>query len=71
MDESQALNKISLTEIKRTLGTPSSVKTNDGDDIMIYKLGNYELKFVGPHNVQRLDYISVYSPKAAASMSNL
>jgi len=68
MDESQAFNKISFTEIKRTLGTPSSVKTNGGDDILMYRLGNYELKFVGPHKTQRLDHISVYSPRAVAPM---
>ncbi|MDR9857413.1 M56 family metallopeptidase [Paenibacillus sp. VCA1] len=68
MDESQAFNGISFAEIKRTLGKPSSIKTNSGDDILMYKLGEYELKFVGPHKTQRLDHISVYSPRAAAPM---
>lgn len=69
-DENQAFNNISFTEIKRTLGNPNSVKTNSGDDILIYKLGDYELKLVGPHKTQRLDHISIYSPKAAASMAS-
>lgn len=68
MDESQAFDQISFAEIKRTLGKPSSVKTSGGDDILVYKLGDYELKFVGPHKTQRLDHISVYSPRAAAPM---
>ncbi|GIP27677.1 hypothetical protein J23TS9_28070 [Paenibacillus sp. J23TS9] len=68
MDENQAFNQISFAEIKKTLGKPSSIKTNNTDDILTYKLGEYELKFVGPHKTQRLDHISVYSPKAAAPM---
>ncbi|GIO68855.1 M56 family metallopeptidase [Paenibacillus cookii] len=68
MDESQALNQIAFSEIKRTLGKPSAIKTSGSDDILVYKLGDYELKFVGPHQTQRLDHISVYSPRAAAPM---
>jgi len=64
-DKSQAFNQISFAEIKKTLGQPSSVKTSGSDDILIYKIGNYELKFVGPHKTQRLDHISVYSQRGA------
>jgi len=66
-DKSQAFNQINFVEIKKSLGRPSSVKINSGDDILIYNLGDYELKFVGPHKTQRLDHISVYSQRGAKS----
>ncbi|MCM2996766.1 DUF4309 domain-containing protein [Paenibacillus cellulositrophicus] len=66
-DESTDLSKISFQEIEDTLGKPSSVKTSGSDDVLTYKEGDYELKFVGPHATKRLDHISVYSPKAARS----
>lgn len=66
-DKSQAFNQINFSEIKKSLGKPSSVKTNSGDDILIYNLGDYELKFVGPHKTQRLDHISVYTQRGAKS----
>ncbi|OZB96746.1 M56 family metallopeptidase [Paenibacillus sp. XY044] len=67
IDESTDLSKISFQEIENTLGKPSSVKTSGTDDVLTYKEGDYELKFVGPHASKRLDHISVYSPKAARS----
>ncbi|KAF9137606.1 hypothetical protein BGX30_010089 [Mortierella sp. GBA39] len=66
-DKSTDLSKISFQEIENTLGKPSSVKTSGSDDVLTYKEGDYELKFVGPHATKRLDHISVYSPKAARS----
>ncbi|MGN7355751.1 M56 family metallopeptidase [Paenibacillus sp. SAF-054] len=70
-DESTAFRQISLAEIKQTLGKPSSIKTSGGDDILNYKVGEYELKFVGPQKTGRLDHISVYSPRAAATPSDI
>ncbi|MBB3128904.1 beta-lactamase regulating signal transducer with metallopeptidase domain [Paenibacillus rhizosphaerae] len=67
IDESTDLSKISFQEIENTLGKPSSVKTSGSDDVLTYKEGDYELKFVGPHATKRLDHISVYSPRAARS----
>ncbi|OAB34859.1 hypothetical protein PMSD_13945 [Paenibacillus macquariensis subsp. defensor] len=61
-------NQISFEDITRTLGSPSETRTNGNDDILVYKVGEYELKFVGPHDKQVLHHISVYSPKAAAPM---
>ena len=61
-------NQISLADITQTLGSPSETRTNGNDDILVYKVGEYELKFVGPHDKQVLHHISVYSPKAAAPM---
>ncbi|MET3847217.1 DUF4309 domain-containing protein [Paenibacillus sp. OAE614] len=66
-DKSTDLSKISFQEIEDTLGKPSSVKTSGSDDVLTYKEGDYDLKFVGPHATKRLDHISVYSPKAARS----
>ncbi|PQP91089.1 M56 family metallopeptidase [Paenibacillus sp. AR247] len=66
-DKSTDLSKISFQEIENTLGKPNSVKTSGSDDVLTYKEGDYELKFVGPHATKRLDHISVYSPKAARS----
>jgi len=59
---------ISFADITQTLGEPSENRTNGNDDILVYKVGEYELKFVGPHDKQVLHHISVYSPKAAAPM---
>ncbi|GAB6988615.1 YjgB family protein [Paenibacillus pini] len=67
-NEDTAFQAITFKEIKKTLGEPSSIRTNSGDDILVYKLIEYELKFVGPHATQRLDHISVYSPRAARPM---
>ncbi|OAB47309.1 YjgB family protein [Paenibacillus antarcticus] len=61
-------SQISLEDITQTLGVPSENRTNGNDDILVYKVGEYELKFVGPHDKQVLHHISVYSPKAAAPM---
>lgn len=68
IDESTDFKKISFKEIENTLGKPSSIKKSGNDDVLTYKEGNYELKFVGPHSTQRLDHISVYSPQAAKPM---
>lgn len=65
IDESTDFKQISFTEIQKTLGKPGSIKTSGSDDILMYKVGDYELKFVGPHSTKRLDHISVYSRRAA------
>lgn len=68
VDPSVDYNLISFMDIKQTLGNPSEIRKNNKDDILVYKVGEYELKFVGPHDKQMLHHISVYSPKAAAPM---
>jgi hypothetical protein len=68
MDPAQSFQQITFVEIKNTLGHPTAVRKNKTDDILVYKRGNYELKFVGPHATGHLNHISVYSPKAAKPM---
>lgn len=68
VDTSTAFSNISFADIKQTLGSPSEIRTNANDDILVYKVGEYELKFVGPHDTQVLNHISVYSPRAATPM---
>ncbi|HJF31148.1 MAG TPA: YjgB family protein [Sporosarcina psychrophila] len=68
IDPSVDFSKISFEVIKQTLGNPAAIRKNDKDDILLYEVGEYELKFVGPHESRLLHHISVYSPKAAAPM---
>ena len=68
IDSSVDFSKISFKVIKQTLGNPAAIRKNDKDDILLYEVGEYELKFVGPHESRLLHHISVYSPKAAAPM---
>ncbi|MED2150646.1 DUF4309 domain-containing protein, partial [Bacillus thuringiensis] len=58
------LKSITLQEIEKVLGKPSSVKGNGGDKIYVYKVNNqYELKFVIPKSTGNVDHISVFSPE--------
>ncbi|MBJ7936920.1 YjgB family protein [Bacillus cereus] len=58
------LKSITLQEIEKALGKPSSVKGNGGDKIYVYKVNNqYELKFVIPKSTGNVDHISVFSPE--------
>lgn len=50
------------------MGSPAAIRKNVTEVILVYEVGEYELKFVGPHDSQMLHHISVYSPKAAAPM---
>lgn len=65
-------SQVTFTEIKKTLGNPNETRKyqngNVNDDILVYYRGNYQLLFVGPHDKQTLDHISVFSPKAAKPM---
>ncbi|MED3469255.1 YjgB family protein [Bacillus thuringiensis] len=56
------LKSITLQEIEKALGKPSSVKGNGEDKIYVYKVNNqYELKFVIPKSTGKVDHISVFS----------
>ena len=58
------LKLITLQEIEKALGKPSSVKENGEDKIYVYKVNNqYELKFVIPKSTGKVDRISVFSPE--------
>lgn len=58
------LKLITLQEIEKALGKPSSVKENGEDKIYVYKVNNqYELKFVIPKWTGKVDHISVFSPE--------
>ena len=58
------LKLITLQEIEKALGKPSSVKENGEDKIYVYKVNNqYELKFVIPKSTGKVDHISVFSPE--------
>ncbi|WP_141527008.1 YjgB family protein [Bacillus thuringiensis] len=58
------LKSITLQEIEKALGKPSSVKENGEDKIYVYKVNNqYELKFVIPKSTGKVDHISVFSPE--------
>lgn len=58
------LKSITLQEIEKALGKPTSVKVNGEDKIYVYKVNNqFELKFVIPKSTGKVDHISVFSPK--------
>ncbi|MDR2995838.1 MAG: YjgB family protein [Bacillus cereus] len=58
------LKSITLQEIEKALGKPSSVKGNSEDKIYVYKVNNqFELKFVIPKSTGKVDHISVFSPE--------
>lgn len=58
------LKSITLQEIEKALGKPSSVKANGEDKIYVYKVNNqFELKFVIPKSTGKVDHISVFSPE--------
>lgn len=68
IDPSVDFSQISFNDIEQTLGKPNEIRKNKEDDILVYKVGEYELKFVGPSAEEVLHHISVYSPKAAEPM---
>jgi len=60
------LKDLSLRDIEQTLGKADSVTENGDDDIYVYQVNEqYELKFVIPASKERVDHISVFSPKDA------
>ena len=57
------LHKITFVQIKKELGPPTYIRSNQSDQIYGYKLNNqFELKFVMPSSTGTVDHISVYSP---------
>jgi hypothetical protein len=60
------LKSLSLRDIEGTLGKADSVTENGEDEIYVYEVNDqYELKFVIPASKDRVDHISVFSPKDA------
>jgi hypothetical protein len=58
------LKSITLKEIEKALGKPTSVKVNGEDQIYVYKVNNqFELKFIIPKSIGKVDHISVFSPE--------
>ncbi|MGQ4669361.1 YjgB family protein [Bacillus toyonensis] len=58
------LESITLKEIEKALGKPTSVKVNGEDQIYVYKVNNqFELKFIIPKSIGKVDHISVFSPE--------
>ncbi|WP_259415678.1 YjgB family protein [Bacillus toyonensis] len=58
------LKSITLKEIEKALGKPTSVKINDEDQIYVYKVNNqFELKFIIPKSTGKVNHISVFSPE--------
>ncbi|MBE1555800.1 YjgB family protein [Sporosarcina limicola] len=70
IDQSVDFSQVSFQDIKQTLGNPTAIRKNNKDEILVYAVQDYEIKFIGPHATQMLHHISVYSPKAAAPMGN-
>ncbi|MCL6459535.1 MAG: YjgB family protein [Gorillibacterium sp.] len=61
-----SLQKLTLQQIKTTLGNPTDTKVNGDDTIYIYKVNDqYELKFIIPKSTGKVDHISVFSPQDA------
>ncbi|MDH4421810.1 MULTISPECIES: YjgB family protein [Bacillus] len=58
------LKLITLQEIEKALGKPSSVKVNGNDKIYVYKVNDqFELKFIIPNSTGKVHHISVFSPE--------
>lgn len=58
------LKSITLQEIEKALGKPTSVKGNGEDKIYVYKVNNqFELKFIIPKSTGKVNHISVFSPE--------
>ena len=58
------LKSITLQEIEKALGKPTSVKVNGEDKIYVYKVNNqFELKFIIPKSTGKVNHISVFSPE--------
>lgn len=60
------LNKITYQQIKKELGAPTYIRSNQYDQIYGYKLNiQFELRFIIPKSTGTVDHISVYSPSDA------
>ncbi|PEN03479.1 hypothetical protein CN621_02690 [Bacillus wiedmannii] len=58
------LKSITLQDIEKALGKPTSVKVNGEDKIYVYKVNNqFELKFIIPESTGKVNHISVFSPE--------
>ncbi|MHC2835872.1 YjgB family protein [Bacillus sp. F9_6S_D1_P_5] len=58
------LKSITLQDIEKALGKPTSVKVNGEDKIYVYKVNNqFELKFIIPESTGKVNHISVISPE--------
>ncbi|MGF9770427.1 YjgB family protein [Bacillus albus] len=58
------LKSITLQDIEKALGKPTSVKVNGEDKIYVYKVSNqFELKFIIPESTGKVNHISVISPE--------
>lgn len=58
------LKSITLQDIEKALGKPTSVKVNGEDKIYVYKVNNqFELKFIIPKSTGKVNHISVFSPE--------
>ncbi|WP_342714708.1 YjgB family protein [Bacillus paramycoides] len=58
------LKSITLQDIEKALGKPTSVKINGEDKIYVYKVNNqFELKFIIPESTGKVNHISVFSPE--------
>ncbi|RWS44869.1 DUF4309 domain-containing protein [Bacillus mycoides] len=58
------LKVITLQEVEKALGKPTSIKVNGNDKIYVYKVNNqFELKFVIPKSTGKVHHISVFSPE--------
>ncbi|MBF7152566.1 MULTISPECIES: DUF4309 domain-containing protein [Bacillus] len=58
------LKLITLQDIEKALGKPTSVKVNGEDKIYVYKVNNqFELKFIIPKSTGKVNHISVFSPE--------
>jgi hypothetical protein len=58
----EALQKLTLKQIKGTLGKPDDTKVNGEDKIYTYQANDqYQLKFIIPGSTGTVDHISVFS----------
>ncbi|PFV78022.1 hypothetical protein COL05_18850 [Bacillus sp. AFS059628] len=58
------LKSITLQDIEKALGKPAAVKINGEDKIYVYKVNNqFELKFIIPKSIGKVNHISVFSPE--------
>ncbi|MCU5097181.1 YjgB family protein [Bacillus wiedmannii] len=58
------LKSITLQDIEKALGKPTSVMVNGEDKIYVYKVNNqFELKFIIPKSTGKVNHISVFSPE--------
>jgi hypothetical protein len=76
IDPAVDITKLTVSEIKQTLGNPDETKQSNNQETLIYNIGDFQLKIVVANSDQvnqvntepHVDHISIYSPKSDVPM---